>query len=82
MKVKLILTSKSVRVALRHDRDYTFTSVVLVQEKWQGVQRNVAYLSRKLLRNDRSYSVNAVDSGMSASCVNWHHHHPHHHHLG
>jgi len=36
--------------------DKTIASV-LVQEDDQSIQRNVAYLSRKLLPNERNYSV-------------------------
>jgi hypothetical protein len=80
-KVKLILTSKPVLVAPRHDKDYIIMSdatdktiaSVLVQEDDQGIQRNVAYLSRKLLPNERNYSVLEKEAlGILASCLKWH----------
>jgi len=80
-KAKLILNSKPVLVAPRHAKDYIIMSdatdktmaSVLVQEDEQGIQRNVAYLSRKLLPNERNYSVLEKEAlGVLASCLKWH----------
>jgi len=43
---------------------------VLEQEDDQGIQRNIAYLHRKLLPNKRNYSVLEKEAlGILASCV-------------
>ena len=80
-KVKLILTSKPVLVAPTDDKDYIIMSdatdktiaSILVQEDDQGIQRIVAYLSRKLLPNKRNHSLLEKEAlGILASCLKWH----------
>ena len=80
-KIKQILTSKPVLVPPKHDRDYIIMSdatqhtiaAILAQKDDQGVERNVAYFSRKLLPNEINYSVIEKEAlGILASCLEWH----------
>jgi len=79
-KAKFILTPNPVLVTPRHDKDYIIMSdainrtiaSVLVRDV-QGIQRNVAYLYRTLLPNERNYSVQEKEAlGILASCIKWH----------
>jgi len=80
-EVKRILTSRPILVAPRHDRDYVIMSdatknsiaAILAQPDDNGVLRNVAYFSRKLLPRETRYSVLEVEAlGILASCLKWH----------
>lgn len=80
-KVKHILTSNPVLVPPRHDRDYIIMSdatdktvaSLLIQEDDDGTQRNVAYFSRKLLPNERNWSVLEKEAyGILLSVLKWH----------
>jgi hypothetical protein len=80
-EIKRILTSKPVLIPPRHDRDYIIMSDatdktiagILAQKDDQGIERNIAYFSRKLLPNERNYSVLEKEAlGILASCIKWH----------
>ena len=80
-EIKRILTSKPILIPPKHDRDYIIMSDatdktiagVLAQKDDQGIERNVAYFSRKLLPNERNYSVLEKEAlGILASCIKWH----------
>lgn len=81
IKIKTILTSKPVLVPPRHDRGYIIMSDatqntiagILAQKDDHGIERNVAYFSRKLLPNEVNYSVIEKEAlGILASCLKWH----------
>jgi hypothetical protein len=80
-KKKEILTSKPILVAPKFDRafiimcDATNCSVasLLAQKDDQGIERNVAYYSRKLLPREQNYSVIEKEClAILASCLHWH----------
>ena len=80
-RVKHILTSNPILVPPRHDRDYIIMSdatertvaALLIQEDDDGTQRNVAYFSRKLLPNERNWSVLEKEGyGILLSVLKWH----------
>ena len=80
-KIKQILTSKPILVPPKHDREYIIMADatqytiagILAQKDDDGVERNVAYFSRKLLPNEVNYSVLEKEAlGILASCLKWH----------
>ena len=80
-EIKSILVSKPVCWAPDHNRDYiimcdatNFTIAgILGQKDDQGVERNVAYFSRKLLPNEINYSVLEKEClGILGCCLKWH----------
>ena len=80
-KIKTILTTKPILAAPRHDKNYIIMSdatentiaSILAQEDDNGIERNVAYFSRKLLPRERNYSVIEKEAlGILASCLRWH----------
>jgi RNase H-like domain found in reverse transcriptase len=80
-RVKTILTSNSVLVPPRHDQGYIIASdatdrtiaSILMQEDDNGVHRNVAYFSKKLLPNQQNWSVMEKEAyGILASVIKWH----------
>jgi hypothetical protein len=64
-KIKKTLTSKPVLVAPRHDRDFIIISdatnhsiaAILCQKNDQGIERNVAYYSKKLSHREQNFAV-------------------------
>ena len=80
-KIKQILTSNPILVPPNHERDYIIMSdatqftiaAILAQKDEHGVERNVAYFSRKLLPNEINYSVVEKEAlGILAACLKWH----------
>ena len=81
-QIKQILTSKPVLVAPIFDGrefrimcDATVTSIagILAQQDNNGIERNIAYFSRKLLPRERNYSVLELEGLAILSCVlHWH----------
>jgi hypothetical protein len=80
-QVKEILTSKPILVAPQHDKDYILMTdatdktiaSVLAQKDDAGLERNVAYFSRKLLPRECNYSVLEKEGlAVLASCLKFH----------
>jgi len=80
-RIKDILTSKPVFVAPRHDRDFIIMAdasdktiaAILAQKDDLGVERNVAYFSRKLLPRQINYGITQKECYAVVAAVNhWH----------
>ena len=80
-KIKQILCSKPVLVAPRHDKDFILMSdatectiaAILAQRDDQGVERNVAYYSKKLSPRERNFSVIEKECcGILNAVLHWH----------
>ena len=80
-KIKRLLTENPVLSPPSHEKDYVIMSdatdktiaSILIQEDEAGVQRNVAYFSKKLLPNEQNWSVLQKEAyGILASVLKWH----------
>jgi len=77
-RIKDILTSKPVLVAPRHDRDFIIMAdasdktiaAILAQKDDLGVERNVAYFSRKLLPRQINFGITQKEYYAVVAAVN------------
>lgn len=80
-RIKNILISKPILVAPKHDRDFIIMAdasdktiaAILAQKDDQGVERNVAYFSRKLLPRQINYGITQKECyAIAAAVIHWH----------
>jgi RNase H-like domain found in reverse transcriptase len=80
-RITTISMLKPVLVAPKHDRDFIImcdatnfsVAAILAQKDDRGVERNVAYYSRKLLpREQNCFVIEKQCLAIMASCLHWH----------